>query len=52
MADPNVNNQSTFFSDAMAFRAQNFGNIFHEYHLKGIQILENGFHFYGTVVAR
>jgi hypothetical protein len=57
MADPNVqhqvsNNQSNFFSDAMAFRAQNVGNILHEYHLKAIQILENGFHFYGTFVAR
>ena len=52
MTDPDINNQSHFFSEALAFRAINARNIFHETHLKTIQWIETAFHMYGKIVAR
>ena len=58
MADRNVNNQSQvnnqshFFSEALAFRVGNARNIFHEAHVKSVQCIEKAFYLYGKTVSR
>ena len=52
MAESNVNNQSHFFSEALAFRTVNARNIIHESHARTVQLIEKSFYLYGQFVAR